>query len=90
MISVFVGIDNEFVILYNGHMKNISADYLDGFRDAQIAVAESFELLAQFETEQSDFFLELGQIIRNMKIIEDIHQSDTHPPKNFRDIANGE
>lgn len=68
-------------------MKNINADYLEGFRDAQIAVAESFELLSQFETENSSFFLELGQIVRNMKIVhDDIH----HPPKSFRDIGNGE
>lgn len=68
-------------------MKNINADYLEGFRDAQIAVAESFELLSQFETDNSAFFLELGQIVRNMKIIEDDLR---HPPKNFRDIGNGE
>jgi hypothetical protein len=68
-------------------MKNITQDYLDGFRDAQIAVAESFELLSQFETENSSFFLELGQIVRNMKIVQDDLR---HPPKSFRDIGNGE
>lgn len=70
-------------------MKNINADYLQGFNDAQIAVAESFELLSQFETENSSFFLELGQIVRNMKIVhDDIHHP--HPPKSFRDAGNGE
>lgn len=68
-------------------MKNINADYLQGFNDAQIAVAESFELLSQFETENSSFFLELGQIVRNMKIV---HDDINHPPKNFRDAGNGE
>lgn len=72
-------------------MKNINADYLQGFNDAQIAVAESFELLSQFETENSSFFLELGQIVRNMKIVhDDIHHPEVHPPQNFRDAGNGE
>lgn len=61
--------------------------YLQGFYDAQIAVAESFEMLSQYETDQSEFFLELGQIVRNLKIVEDFHN---HPPQNFIDIANGE
>lgn len=87
MLPDFWGIDNPLVIPYTLGMKNINADYLQGFNDAQIAVAESFELLSQFETENSSFFLELGQIVRNMKIVhDDIH----HPPQNFRDAGNGE
>jgi CHASE3 domain sensor protein len=47
----------------------MSDPYVEGFQDAQNTIAEVFETLAKYDTDQSALFQEISTIVRNVKMI---------------------
>ena len=63
--------------------------YKQGMTDAQETIAGTFDLIGQYNTDESELFLELGSIVRNLNVFAAM-EAKGHPPERFRDIGNGE